>query len=86
MNDIYAQYSSLGKSEELKKEKNPNRVLGGLRGSGSEILTMVSEDGSEQQIPSVKYVKELENKIREQDKLIREMTQRLNRIESRMSR
>lgn len=51
MNHIYAQYSSLGKSDELKKEKNPNRVLGGLRGSGGEILTMVSEDGSEQQIP-----------------------------------
>lgn len=86
MNDIYAQYSSLGKAEGAKREKNPNRVLGGLRGSGSEILTMVSEDGSEQQIPSVKYVKELENKIREQDKLIREMAQRLNRIEGRMAR
>lgn len=81
MNDIYAQYSSLDKSDKLKPEKNPNRVLGGLRGSGSEILTMVSEDGSEQQIPSVKYVKELENKIREQDKLIRELLNRVRNLE-----
>lgn len=81
MNHIYAQYSSLGKSDELKKEKNPNRVLGGLRGSGGEILTMVSEDGSEQQIPSVKYVKELENKIREQDKVIRELANRIRNLE-----
>lgn len=81
MNDMYAQYSSLGNSDALKKEKNPNRVLGGLRGSGSEILTMVSEDGSEQQIPSVKYVKELENKIREQDKLIRELANRIRNLE-----
>ena len=81
MNDIYRQYSALGNKGKTEKDKNPNRVLGGLRGSGSEILTMVSEDGSEQKLPSLNYVKGLENKIREQDKLIHELANRIRNLE-----
>jgi len=48
-------------------EKNPNRVAGGLRAHGSDHYVMLGEDGSEQKIPSQKYVQALEEKLRLQD-------------------
>ena len=45
-------------------EKNPNRVLGGLRGQGSDTMTVLGEDGAEHTIPSQKYVLGLEEKLR----------------------
>lgn len=47
--------------------KNPNRVAGGLRAQGSDHYVMLGEDGSEQKIPSQKYVQALEEKLRVQD-------------------
>jgi hypothetical protein len=80
MNTVYAQYAALGKVKDPVKEKNPNRVLGGLRGSGSETLTMVAEDGSEREIPSLNYVKGLENKLREQDARIKMMERQIQSL------
>jgi hypothetical protein len=80
MSNIYAQYAALGKSKVAIKEKNPNRVLGGLRGSGSETFTMIAEDGSEQKIPSINYVKGLENKVREQEKRIEVMENQIRSL------
>jgi hypothetical protein len=48
-------------------EKNPNRVAGGLRAQGADHYLLLGEDGSEQKIPSQKYVKALEEKLRLQD-------------------
>jgi len=45
-------------------DKNPNRVLGGLRGQGVDTMTVLGEDGSEHTIPSTKYVQGLEDKLR----------------------
>jgi hypothetical protein len=69
--------------------KNPNRVAGGLRGQGADHYVMLGEDGSEQKIPSQKYVKALEEKIRMQDskisvleKKIKGVTNELHNISS----
>ena len=47
-------------------DKNPNRVSGGLKGQGVDHIVMVSEDGSENQIPTQRYVQSLEDQIRKQ--------------------
>jgi len=78
MNHIYAQYAAYAKK--AVKEKNPNRVLGGLRGSGTEALTMVAEDGSEQKLPSMNYVRGLESKLREQDKKIQQLERQVQML------
>jgi hypothetical protein len=72
----------------ITKDKNPNRVLGGLKGAGVNSFTMLGEDEQEKQIPTYAYVQALEEKIRrleqtmlEQDKHIRKMRndQRMDR-------
>lgn len=45
-------------------EKNPNRVSGGLRAQGVDRFTMVAEDGSQKEIPSVEYVRSLEEQLK----------------------
>ena len=47
-------------------EKNPNRVAGGLRAQGADHFTMLGEDGSEQQIPTQRYVQSLEDQLKKQ--------------------
>jgi len=58
--------------------KNPNRVAGGLRAQGVDHYTIIDESGSERQIPSQKYVENLEEKIRMYE-------QRLSRLEKKMN-
>ena len=60
--------------------KNPNRVLGGLRGQGADTMTVLGEDGSEHTIPSQKYVVGLEEKIKKQDQRIRTLEVQLRRL------
>ena len=70
------------------RDKNPNRVLGGLKGAGVNTFTMLDEAGTEKQIPTHAYVFALEEKlsrlerqINEQDKRIRGLSndQKLDR-------
>lgn len=49
-----------------KSEKNPNRVSGGLRAQGVDRFTMVAEDGSNQDIPTLAYVRSLEEQVKKQ--------------------
>ena len=60
--------------------KNPNRVLGGLRGQGADMMTVLGEDGTKQTIPSQKYVQGLEEKIRNQDARITMLEKQLRRM------
>ena len=79
MNNIYAQYSALARSNGKKvKEKNPNRVLGGIRGAGSETLSVVTEDGVEQKLPSLNYVRGLEMKVQELNEKVRMLERLVN--------
>lgn len=61
-------------------EKNPNRVAGGLRAQGSDHYIMLGEDGSEQKIPSQKYVQALEEKIRVQDAKLAVLEKKLKSV------
>ena len=60
--------------------KNPNRVLGGLRGQGADMMTVLGEDGTQHTIPSQKYVQGLEEKIRIQDARLTRLEQQLRRV------
>ena len=80
MSDIYRQYAALGKPRTAEaKSKNPNRVLGGIRGSGTETLSVVTEDGVEQKLPSLNYVKGLEMKIQDLNEKVRMLERLVNR-------
>ena len=78
--------SKIARREE--REKNPNRVLGGLKGAGVNSFTMLGEDEQEKHIPTYAYVQALEEKLKrleatvlEQDKKIRRLSndQKVNR-------
>ena len=79
MNNIYAQYAALSKANnKAVREKNPNRVLGGIRGAGSETLSVVTEDGVEQKLPSLNYVRGLEMKVQELNEKVRILERLVN--------
>ena len=61
-------------------EKNPNRVAGGLRAQGADHYVMLGEDGSEQRIPSQKYVQALEEKLRIQDAKISVLEKKIKSV------
>jgi len=61
-------------------DKNPNRVLGGLRGQGADMMTVLGEDGTQHTIPSQKYVQGLEEKIRTQDARLTNLEKQVRRI------
>jgi hypothetical protein len=61
-------------------DKNPNRVLGGLRGQGADMMTVLGEDGTQHTIPSQKYVQGLEEKLRTQEARITMLEKQLRRM------
>ena len=64
----------------ITKDKNPNRVLGGLKGAGVETFTMLGEDGIEKRIPTEAYVKGLEEKVKQQDARLAILEKQIRRI------
>ena len=63
-------------------DKNPNRVTGGLRAQGVDRFTMVAEDGSSREIPTVEYVRSLEEQSRKQRAAIDVLERKLSRCET----
>lgn len=59
-NFISTMYSRTTAKQVTKADKNPNRVLGGLKGQGVNSFTMLGEDGVEKHIPTQAYVQALE--------------------------
>ena len=66
-------------------DKNPNRVTGGLKGQGIDHLTMLGEDGNQQQIPTLRYVQSLEEQIRKQRAAISVLERKLTRQEANLT-
>lgn len=64
----------------VSKDKNPNRVLGGLKGAGVNSFTMLGEDGMEKQIPTTAYVQALEEKLRKLEAMVLEQDKKLRRL------
>jgi hypothetical protein len=66
----------------LSSNKNPNRVTGGLKGQGVDRFTMVSEDGTSREIPTIEYVRSLEEQSRKQRAAIDVLERKLTRQET----
>jgi hypothetical protein len=62
------------------REKNPNRVLGGLKGSGVDHYTVLGEDGAERRVPTQAYVQGLEEKVRQQDSRLAVLEKQIRRL------
>jgi len=60
--------------------KNPNRVMGGLRAHGMNSYTLIAEDGSEQSVASQRYVETLEQKVADQARIIKEMQNQMRKL------
>lgn len=63
-------------------DKNPNRVTGGLKAQGVDRFTMISEDGTQQEIPTIQYVNSLEEQSRKQRAAITTLERKLTRCET----
>ena len=68
-----------------KSDKNPNRVAGGLRAQGVDRFTMLGEDGSQQEIPTLEYVRSLEEQSKKQRAAIDVLERKLARQDSAIS-
>jgi len=60
-------------------DKNPNRVTGGLRAQGVDTITMLGEDGSSQELPTLQYVRSLEEQSKKQRAAITVLERKLAR-------
>tara|TARA_B110000503_G_scaffold129727_1_gene202252 strand:+ start:116 stop:406 length:291 start_codon:yes stop_codon:yes gene_type:complete len=79
LNNMYGRKSSPISS---KSDKNPNRITGGLRAQGVDRFTMVAEDGSSKEIPTLEYVRSLEEQSRRQRAAIDVLERKLTRCET----
>ena len=61
LNKMYGRSSNQTRSS---SDKNPNRVTGGLKAQGVDRFTMVAEDGSDREIPTIEYVRSLEEQLK----------------------
>ena len=79
LNQMYGRKASPTQSS---SEKNPNRVAGGLRAQGVDTFEMLGEDGSIQKIPTIEYVRSLEEQSKKQRAAITVLERKLTRQEA----
>lgn len=63
-----------------ENNKNPNRVLGGLRGQGADSFNMMDSTGREKQVATTAYVQGLEEKLRKLAGLVNEQDVKIRRL------
>lgn len=80
LNKMYGRKSTPKKTTE--SSKNPNRVAGGLRAQGVDTLTILGEDGASQELPSLAYVRSLEEQSKKQRAAINVLERKLTRCET----
>jgi hypothetical protein len=76
LNKMYA----VQQKQSIANDKNPNRVLGGLKGAGVNSFTMLGEDEQEKHIPTYAYVQALEEKVRQQDARMAVLEKQIRRL------
>lgn len=69
-------------AQQSLSNKNPNRVTGGLKAQGVDRLTMVAEDGSSKEIPTLEYVRSLEEQVKKQRATIDVLNRKVTRQEA----
>jgi len=82
MSYLNKMYGRQSKNTLPSTDKNPNRVTGGLKAQGVDRFTMVSEDGSNREIPTVEYVQSLEEQSRKQRAAINILERKLTRLDT----
>jgi hypothetical protein len=80
LNQMYGRKSPA--QTQSSSEKNPNRVAGGLRAQGVDTFEMLGEDGSVQKIPTIEYVRSLEEQSKKQRAAINVLERKLARQET----
>ena len=63
-------------------DKNPNRVTGGLRAQGVDTIVMLGEDGAQQELPTLEYVRSLEEQSKKQRAAITVLERKLTRLDT----
>jgi hypothetical protein len=76
LNKMYGHVAPQTKTE----DKNPNRVMGGLRAQGVDSYRILGEDGVEKEIPTQRYVRSLEDKLKAQSALLETLQKQINRL------
>jgi len=82
MSYLNKMYGRQSKNTAPSTDKNPNRVTGGLKAQGVDRFTMVSEDGSNHEVPTIDYVRSLEEQSRKQRAAINVLERKLTRCET----
>ena len=82
MSYLNQMYGRKPNQHQLKSEKNPNRVAGGLRAQGVDTFEMLGEDGSVQKIPTIEYVRSLEEQSKKQRAAITVLERKLTRLDT----
>jgi len=82
MSYLNKMYGRQSKNTQPSTDKNPNRVTGGLKAQGVDRFTMVSEDGSNHEVPTIDYVRSLEEQSRKQRAAINVLERKLTRCET----
>jgi len=81
-NYIGKMYRGSKAPQQAGPQKNPNRVAGGIRGSGTNTVVVVDESGRELQIPTHRYIQALEQQIVQQRASMRSLTSKLNQLDN----
>ena len=80
MSYLNTMYGRKKTSPEKTEDKNPNRVMGGLRAQGVDSYKILGEDGMEKEIPTQRYVRSLEDKLRAQSVVIEQLQKQISRV------
>lgn len=76
LNKMYGRQSA---NTQPSTDKNPNRITGGLKAQGVDTLVMLGEDGTSTEIPSLAYVRSLEEQSKKQRAAIDVLERKLAR-------
>ena len=82
MSYLNKMYGRQSKNTQPSTDKNPNRVTGGLKAQGVDRFTMVSEDGSNHEVPTIDYVRSLEEQSKKQRAAINVLERKLTRLDT----
>ena len=82
MSYLNKMYGRQSKNTAPSTDKNPNRVTGGLKAQGVDTIVMLGEDGARQELPTLEYVRSLEEQSKKQRAAITVLERKLTRCET----
>ena len=82
MSYLNKMYGRQSKNTAPTTDKNPNRVTGGLKAQGVDTIIMLGEDGASQELPTLQYVRSLEEQSKKQRAAITVLERKLTRLDA----